>query len=146
MNVPAVNPGGLPPTVNQALEPAWVRHGSAAIRQDYESAMAFEQTLVEQLSRTLSASTGAEGESSDEAEGEGGSPPAAGAGALSAMLPQALATGVMNAGGLGLAAQLTQSLAGVTAVGNGTPATATGGGTAAPAGGDGATTSGGQAT
>ena len=49
MSVPTATAPGLP-VVNQALEPAWVRHGSAATQKAYESALAFEEVLVEQLS------------------------------------------------------------------------------------------------
>ena len=47
---PATGSTGLP-VVNQALEPDWVRHGSAATQKAYASALSFEETLVEQLSR-----------------------------------------------------------------------------------------------
>ncbi len=104
------------PVVNQATEPEWVRHGSTATQKAYESALTFEQALVEQLSQSLTATSGLEGESSEgeSSSGEGGSS-AGGAGdsQLSSMLPQALTSGVMNGGGLGLAAQLTRELAGV---------------------------------
>ncbi|HLL92718.1 MAG TPA: hypothetical protein VK252_07235 [Solirubrobacteraceae bacterium] len=103
------------PAVNQALEPDWVRHGSASTQKDYEAALAFEQTLVEQLSQSLTAGSGLEGESSQEGEagGESGSSSLGGGDSqLSSLLPQALTGGVMHAGGLGLAAQLTQELAG----------------------------------
>jgi len=109
----STGPAGLP-VVNQALEPAWVRHGSASTQKAYETALSFEETLVEQLSRSLTATSGLDGESSQEGESdsEGGGSSAAGAqsGELSSMLPQALSAGVMNAGGLGLAAQLTRNL------------------------------------
>lgn len=118
MSIPSASgPTGLP-VVNQALEPAWVRHGSASVKQAYESALSFEATLVEQLSRSLSSSGSPEGESSVEGEsGEGAS------GVLSAELPQALSSGIMSAGGLGLAAQLTHSFQGL----QGQRAAATGG-------------------
>jgi hypothetical protein len=105
-------PGGGLPVVNQALEPAWVRHGSAATQKSYETALAFETTLVEELSRSLTATSGLGGESGQEGEssGEAGSSAMGAGGPLSSMLPQALASGVMNAGGLGLAAQMTRSL------------------------------------
>jgi hypothetical protein len=106
------------PTVNQALEPEWVRHGSAATQKAYESALSFEQALVEQLSKSLADTSGLSGESSSEGESgsEGGSA-AGGASAsqLSSMLPQALTAGVMDAGGLGMAAQMTRGLEGVQA-------------------------------
>jgi Rod binding domain-containing protein len=103
------------PAVNQALEPAWVRHGSASTQKAYASALAFEETLVEQLSQSLTATSGLEGESSQDGEPEsqeGGTSAGAQGGELSSMLPQALSAGIMNAGGLGLAAQLTQGLEG----------------------------------
>lgn len=98
------------PVVNQALEPASVRHGSAATKKAYETALAFEQVLVEQLSKSLTATSGLSEESSQEGE-SGGSEEGGGASSgFSSMLPQALSSGVMNAGGLGLAAQLAQQL------------------------------------
>jgi len=102
--------GNLPP-VNQALEPAWVRHGSASTQKAYQTALAFEEMLVEQLSKSMTATSGLGGESSQEGEssGEEGSS-GMGASPLSAMLPQALTSGVMSAGGLGLAAQMTRQL------------------------------------
>jgi hypothetical protein len=110
------SPGAGLPVVNQAFEPEWVRHGSAATQQAYESALSFEQTLVEQLSQSLATASGLGGGSSQEGESgseEGGSSGGdAGDSQLSSMLPQALTAGVMNAGGLGLAAQMTRELTG----------------------------------
>ena len=101
------------PVVNQALEPEWVRHGSAATQKAYEGALSFEQTLVEQLSQSLANTSGLGGESAqEEAGGEGGSS-GSGSSQLSSMLPQALTASVMNAGGLGLAAQMTRDLEGL---------------------------------
>ena len=100
------------PVVNQATEPEWVRKGSAATQKAYESALSFEATLVEQLSKTLTSTSGLSGES----EGESGSEEGGSSGAnsqLSSMLPQALTTSVMDAGGLGLAAQMTSNLEGL---------------------------------
>ena len=51
---PPLPSGGLP-VVNQTLEPAWVRDGSAATQKAYQTALAFEQMLVEQLSQSLTA-------------------------------------------------------------------------------------------
>jgi Rod binding domain-containing protein len=115
-------PAGAQPIVNQTLpltgtpsgaqagEPAWVRKGSASTQKAYETALAFEQMLVEELSRSLTASSGLGGEEGESAEGSAGG--AGASGPLSSMLPQALTSGVMSAGGLGLAAQMTRSLAG----------------------------------
>ena len=101
--------------VNQALEPEWVRQGSASTQKAYESALSFEETLVEQLSQSLASTSGLGSESSQEGEagaGEGGAAASDGNSELSSMLPQALTASVMNAGGLGLAAQMTRDLEG----------------------------------
>ncbi len=105
---PATGQSGLP-SVNETLEPEWVRHGSQATQKAYETALSFEQTLVEQLSKSLAATTETQGEGSGEGESGGGS---AATSQLSSTLPQALSSGIMNAGGLGLAAQLTRDLPG----------------------------------
>jgi hypothetical protein len=105
------------PVVNQATEPAWVRHGSSAVQQDYATALSFEQTLVEQLSKSLVATSGLGGQGESSGEGseseEGTIGGAASGNMLSSLLPQALAGGVVGAGGLGLAEQLTRQLEGV---------------------------------
>jgi hypothetical protein len=138
MTVPSATGSTGLPAVNQALEPEWVRRGSASTQKAYETALAFEQTLVEQLSQSLTATSGLEGESSQEGESgsEEGASTSAGGGELSSLLPQALAGGVMHAGGLGLAAQLTRDLTGNQGA---APAHAAGG-TTAPAAGPGAGT------
>jgi Rod binding domain-containing protein len=103
------------PIVNQALEPAWVRHGSASTQKAYESALAFEQSLVEELAKSLADTSGLSGEGSQvggEAGAEGSS---AGTSQLTSMLPQSLTSSVMDAGGLGLAAQMTRQLESVQA-------------------------------
>jgi Rod binding domain-containing protein len=94
------------PAINQAFEPAWVRHGSAETQKTYQTALAFERMLVEQLSKSLTAASGLEGEAGAE---EGGSSSLA-TSQLTSLLPQALSDGVMSSGGLGLAAQLTRDV------------------------------------
>jgi len=108
----AAAPTGLP-AVNQALEPEWVRRGSPATQKAYDSALAFEQTLVEQLSKSLTSTSGLGGESGEGESGsqEGGS--GSGDAQISSMLPQALTASVMGAGGLGMAAQMTRQLEGL---------------------------------
>jgi Rod binding domain-containing protein len=132
VSVPLSSGSPLPssslPTVNQTLEPAWVRKGSAATQKAYETALAFEQMLVEELSQSLTASSGLGGESGAEGESSEGSAGGGGAsGPLASMLPQALTSGVMSAGGLGLAAQMTRQLAGAAAHGAGEGGATTGG-------------------
>ena len=105
------------PIVGQALEPEWVRQGSSATKKAYDSALAFEEMLVEQLSHTLTQTGGVGAEGAQEGSEEEGTQ--AGAGELSSLLPQALTGGVMRAGGLGLAAQMTHELAGLASTGGG---------------------------
>jgi len=113
MSVQPAGEGAGLPAVNQASEPAWVRHGSASVQKEYASALSFEQTLVEQLSKSLVSTSGVAGQGEGEGGEEGGSSSEAGGTMLSSLLPQALAGGLVRDGGLGLAAQLTRGLAGL---------------------------------
>jgi hypothetical protein len=136
MSLPAATGSTSLPAVNQALEPAWIRRGSTATQKAYTSALAFEQTLVEQLSQSLASTSGLDSEPSQlggsGSEEAGSSSGEAGDSQLSSMLPQALTASVMNAGGLGLAAQMTRELE---AAGGATQAQASGGTTPASTGG-----------
>jgi len=123
MTQPAESPAAGLPVRTPALEPAWVRHGSATVKKEYAAALQFEQMLLTQLASSVAKSAEPGGEGS-EAEGASSEP---GASVYSSMLPQALASGVLSGGGLGLAAELTRQLAGRTP-GAETPAT---GGTSA---------------
>ena len=96
-----IGTSGELPAVNQALEPSWVRKGSKAVQQDYASALAFERTLVEQLSKSMASSApgGEEGQEEDTGgEAGGGSSMDAGMSQISSMLPQALSSSVMSSG------------------------------------------------
>ena len=99
----------LPP-MDPALEPAAIRKGGPGAQKAFQVGLAFEQMLVNQLSQELTASAG----SSDGTDSTGGGD-TSGAGimgsdpassAYAQMLPQALTSGVMSAGGLGVAAQI----------------------------------------
>lgn len=107
------------PNVNPALEPEAVRNGSPAVQSAYREGLGFEQMLTEELSKTLVESGGLGGEGGSEAEaqaegGLGGESSGLGAGGsqlVGALLPHALAEGVVRGGGLGLAAQLAGEIA-----------------------------------
>lgn len=117
MSLPGASAAG-PPAIDRAREPEWVRRGSPATQKAYESALAFEATLVEELSKSLTATSDLGGESGQEGESgseEGGSAQAGAGGVLSSMLPPALTSSVMRTGGLGLAAQMTREDGGVDA-------------------------------
>lgn len=87
--------GALPP-VDAAQLPADIRDAAPARRDAYTAALGFEQLLVQQLTTQLA-------ESARSAMG-GDSP-------YASMMPQAMADGVMDAGGLGLARQMTDAIA-----------------------------------
>lgn len=87
----------------QASEPAWVRNGSAEVQREYALGLEFERLLVQQLATSLTETTEPAGD-----EGESGSRGATST--LSSMLPGALADGVVNGGGLGLAAELARGM------------------------------------
>jgi Rod binding domain-containing protein len=107
--------GGVPP-IDPSLEPASVRNGSQAAKNAYQVGLAFEQMLVDQLAQQLTATASGSGGSDDGslAGGDGsaggllGSDPASST--YAQMLPQALSSGVMSAGGLGIAAKIAASI------------------------------------
>ncbi|HZU40183.1 MAG TPA: hypothetical protein VE992_03990 [Solirubrobacteraceae bacterium] len=105
--------GDLPP-IDPAQEPAAIRHGDQAAKNAYQVGLAFEQTLVDQLAQQLSVSTGGDG-SGDGSDGTDGSGALGGSSdpatsAFAQMLPDALSSGVMSAGGLGVAAQIAAAI------------------------------------
>jgi Rod binding domain-containing protein len=88
---------GVPP-IDRALLPADVRTGSAERRKAYEAGLGFERMLVAQLAKSLSDTTGADESTS------------AATATYKDLLPDALADGIVAAGGLGLAGQLVTPL------------------------------------
>lgn len=72
---------------NEALWPADVRSASTEVKQQYQAALSFEQALVSELTKTLSATAGDSMEGSPYAQ----------------LLPDALSDAITQAGGLGLA-------------------------------------------
>ena len=92
----ALPASSLPP-LSAATEPASVRNGPPAAKQAYQEALGFEQLLVDQLSQQLAASTSMMG-----------SDP--GTSAFASLIPQALTSGIMSAGGTGIALQLATAL------------------------------------
>ena len=110
----------LPP-INPATEPASIRNGDPAAKKAYQEALGFEDILVNQLSQELASTVSSPGsldgsgdssDSSDSGNSGGGgmlgSDPSTSA--FSSMIPQALTTGIMSGGGLGIAARLAQAL------------------------------------
>jgi hypothetical protein len=99
------------PPVDQSLLPAGIRNGDAKAKQAYATALGFERILVQQLTQELSASAGVDGAGGDGAGDAGGTGSSdAAASAYGQLLPNALTSSIMSAGGLGLALGLAQSL------------------------------------
>jgi Rod binding domain-containing protein len=100
--------------IDQALLPDSIRNGTPEQKQAYTQALSFEQMLVDQLSQALASSaSGSSGDGSagsdsgsDSGSGSllGGSDPASST--YAQLLPTALSSSVMSAGGLGIAQQL----------------------------------------
>jgi Rod binding domain-containing protein len=113
--------GALPP-INPATEPAVIRNGGPQAKKAYQEALGFESILVNQLSQELASTVSSPGDPSSDGtlDGSGGSSSGSGSGgilgsdpstsAFSSMIPQALSTSIMSAGGLGIATRLAESL------------------------------------
>ncbi len=111
------------PAIDPALEPTSVRNGDSAAKKAYEEGLAFEDVLVSELAQQMSSTTGLDGSSDGLGGTTGGTDPAhsdgglggsglggSSLGAYSSLLPQALTSSVMSAGGTGLALQIAQSI------------------------------------
>jgi Rod binding domain-containing protein len=96
-----------PVSIDVSALPADVRNAGPDAQKLYATALAFEKVLVEQLTKQLDPSSNDDSsdESSDEDSGSDGTTAMYGQ-----MLPGALAQGISDAGGVGLADQLFQSL------------------------------------
>jgi Rod binding domain-containing protein len=107
--------GSVPP-IDQSLLPASVRNGTTSEKQAYTTALGFEQMLVDQLSQELASTSQTDSSSNpgDDLSSDsdssllGGSDAATNA--YAQMLPTALTSSVMSAGGLGIAQQLASTL------------------------------------
>ena len=104
----SVLPATSVPPINPASEPASIRNGPPAAKQAYQEALGFEQLLVDQLSQQLSATVSSSGGSDGSSGGVMGSDPSTSA--FASLVPQALTSGIMSAGGTGIALQLARAL------------------------------------
>jgi hypothetical protein len=105
------------PVVSQSEVPAGVRAGNAKAKEAYSEGLAFEQILVQQLTQQLAdssspapdASDGSDSSSSSDQSGGllGGSSSGAG---YASLIPQALTSTIMSAGGLGIAQEIATAI------------------------------------
>jgi hypothetical protein len=111
------------PLTDAATQPASVRNGDQKAKNAYQTGLAFENVLVNQLAQQLSATVpgldgsddglgGTSGDSSDGSSsgGSGGVGGGGGLGAYSSLLPQTLATSIMSGGGTGIAMEIAKSI------------------------------------
>jgi hypothetical protein len=116
-------PVGNLPTTDSANEPAAIRNGDQKAKDAYQTGLAFENVLVNELAQQLAATVPGLDGSSGSADGLGGSSDdglggtssdssgsAGGLGAYSSLLPQTLASSIMSGGGTGIAMQIAQSI------------------------------------
>jgi Rod binding domain-containing protein len=101
---------GALPRINPATEPAAIRNGGPEAEKAYQEALGFEDILVNQLSQELASTVSSSDDSADGSSTGGllGSDPSTSG--FASMIPQALSTGIMSAGGLGIAARLAQAI------------------------------------
>jgi Rod binding domain-containing protein len=97
---------GLPP-IDQSLLPADVRNGSAVDKKNYATALGFERTLVNELTKAM-ADTAKPVDGGD--EDSSGEPQDAASSMYMQMLPDQLADSITQNGGLGLARTFYNSL------------------------------------
>jgi hypothetical protein len=115
-SAPGGSPAGALPVIPASAEPPAVRDGSPAAKRAWREGLAFEEMLLEELAQSLSATAGASGEGEEGSEGPAGAgTEAQGAGGLAdpltgALLPRALAEGLVRGGGIGLAAKLAETI------------------------------------
>jgi Rod binding domain-containing protein len=92
----------LPP-IDDSVLPADVRKGTRSDKDTYKTALAFERELVSQLTQQLADTAQQTGGEDDESS-------SAATNSYKQMLPGVLADSVMQAGGLGLARTIAESL------------------------------------
>jgi Rod binding domain-containing protein len=110
---------GALPSIDPALMPASVRSAGPEARKLYSVALSFEQLLTRQVAQALASTLHGPGDTGGDTGGSGGD---ASTRMVEQMLPTALAQGMTQAGGLGLAEQLYDSLGGAAAAGTATRA------------------------
>jgi len=104
-----IDPTSALQPVSATQLPAAVQKGGPQAEQLYETALQFEQVLVEQLTQQIDF-TGSSDGSSDDGSGDGSGDDST-TQMYDQMLPDALAQGITSGGGIGLASSIYNSLA-----------------------------------
>jgi hypothetical protein len=113
-------PAGTLPLMDPATEPAAIRNGDQKAKNAYQTGLAFENVLVNQLAQQLSATVpgldgsddglGGTSDDSSSAGSSGGVGGSGGLGAYSSLLPQTMATSIISGGGTGIAMEIAKSI------------------------------------
>jgi len=119
------------PAINPAFEPASIRNGNAQAKHAYQTALGFEQVLVQQLTKELASSVSSPGgdSGSDSGGGTGGMLGSdSSSNAFASLIPTTLTSSIMSSGGIGIAEQLARAIdpAIGTPQGSASPASTTG--------------------
>jgi Rod binding domain-containing protein len=101
----------LPP-IDSSLLPTAVRNAGPKAEKLYSTALSFEQMLTQQLAQSLTSTLQKPSDDADDSGDSDSSGSDASTSMLQQMLPNALAQGMTQAGGLGLADQLYEALGG----------------------------------
>jgi hypothetical protein len=114
---------GSLPMIDPANEPAAIRNGDTKAKNAYQTGLAFENVLVNELAQQLAATVPGLDGSSGSSDGLGGSSDdglggtssdssgsGGGLGAYASLLPQTLTSSIMQGGGTGIAMQIAQSI------------------------------------
>jgi Rod binding domain-containing protein len=119
----SIDPSLLPastPAIDQSQLPASIRNGTPAAKQAYQTALGFEQILVNELTQEMASTvtnpddgSSTDG-SSDDSSGADGTSGLLGSDAASSvysqMMPDALTSSIMSSGGTGIALELAKAL------------------------------------
>ncbi len=105
-----IDPTGALPVVPDTALPADVRNGSDADKQTYSAALAFERELLSQMMQALTDTTQAGSDDGSDDDGSTDTGTDAATSTYQQMLPDQMASAVVNGGGTGLAENLYRAL------------------------------------
>ena len=114
-------PASTLPLIDPANEPASIRNGDQKAKNAYQTGMAFENMLVNELAQQMAATVpgldgsddGLGGTTDSGSSGDSGSTGGVGGGGLGAyasLLPQTLANSIVSGGGTGIAMEIAKSI------------------------------------
>ncbi len=114
-------PASTLPLMDPANEPASIRNGDQKAKNAYQTGMAFENVLVNELAQQMTATVpgldgsddGLGGTTNSGDSGDSGSTGGVGGGGLGAyasLLPQTLANSIASGGGTGIAMEIAKSI------------------------------------